>query len=354
MHGLLEPWEQHSWSKNNSYELFKAKMFNDEIIQTFILRASPVVLHEIKEKTKEVAVLFSYEKYIEILENPSTIVLLCKKWDISLPCQSFHFFLVRWNLKHLLDEDTPLWYFEKYALQFLLAPSPSSQAHKIRTKREDFFRVLVEKRLCKEYTFIKYLSAKEIFENELFNHEDADKYLECFDTMEQNICKFGFPKNLERIDFYRENYPQYFEDLDDDIVCTRQDMLIGAMENVHGSEMLQYLNPTDEEFEDLKNFIVNEISNFHVDVIIYFAERFDWHTDDQNIYIYLLALGYDVVLDEEFELYEYNVESYSFLRVTNREAFDKLIGDYIPENLQNDANTCSYVNIEKAAFDLPY
>lgn len=329
-------------------------MFTDEIVQTFILNASPVVLHEIKEKTKEVTDLFSYEKYIEVLENPSTIELLCKKWDIPLPCPSFHFFLVRWNLKHLLDEDIPLWYCEKYALQFLLSPSPMSQAHKIRKEREDLFRVLVEKRLCKEYTFIKYLSAKEIFENELFNHEDADKYLECFDTMEQNICKFGFPKNLERIDFYRNNHPQYFEDLDDDIVCTRQDMLIGSMENVHGVEMLKYLNLTDEELEDLKDFFYDKISNFHADVIIYIAERFDWRTEDRDMYIYLLALGYDVVLDGEFELSKYTIESYSFLRVTNREAFDKLIGDYIPDNLQNNANTFSHMNIEKAAFDLPY
>lgn len=326
-------------------------MFYDDIIQRFILQSHPSLLVSLKDRTKEVTDLFSYEKYIEVLENPCTIELLCCKWDIQLPCPSFHFFLVRWNLKHLLDEDVPLWYFEKYALQFLLAPTPVNQIQEIHTKREDFYNILVEKRLIESLPFIKKLSPLEIFENELFSHPDANEYLRCFDTMKQNICKFGFPKNLIRINVYKKECPKYF---DDEYICMREDMLIGAIENVHGAEMLKYLNPTDEELEELDLFIYDRVDYFHMDTIMYLAERFNWHTEDQNMYIYLVALGYDVTFDKEFELSDYNVKSYSFLRVTKREAFDKLIGDYIPENLKKHPSTWPLLNVKKAAFDLPY
>lgn len=117
-------------------------MFDDVIVQRFISHTHPVQLVMLQKRWITLDDLFSYEKYISIFENSTTIELLCKQWKIQLPCPSFHFFIVRWNMRYLLKKDVPLWYCIRYSIQFLLSPNPKDTIGKVREKRKDLFDYL--------------------------------------------------------------------------------------------------------------------------------------------------------------------------------------------------------------------
>lgn len=122
-------------------------MFHEEIVQRFILQTHPVQLVMLEKRYITLDDFFSYEKYVEVLENPTTIELLCEKWEIPLPSPRFENFITRWNLLHLLDQDTPLWYCAKYSLQFLLHHYDFNKINEIYTKRQDLYEYLSEKEI---------------------------------------------------------------------------------------------------------------------------------------------------------------------------------------------------------------
>ncbi len=299
-------------------------MFYDEIVQTFICHTHPVQLVMLEKRWITLDDLFSYEKYISILENPSTITVLCKQWNIHLPCSSFHFFTVRWNMKHLLEKDVPLWYCVKYCPQFLLAPNPKDTVNEIRSKREDLNQYLISEGLLKNIKIQqKGLSPSRIYQDELFDHSGALRYINSFQTFEENICKYGYTKNLVRIPIYKKKYSKLFENQSSP---NRNVMILSAINNIHGAEVLKFLNPTVEELQNLEDRLY-EFERYHIDTIVYMVEKLNWKIKNQLFTIYLLAMGYEVEFAFEYKEQYYQEVSYVLLKECNPKAAKKLLGE---------------------------
>lgn len=307
-------------------------MFNDEILQTFILHTHPVQLVMLKERWMTLDDLFSYERYMKILENPSTIELLCEKWDIHLPCSKFEFFILRWNLDYLLREDIPLWYCKKYILKFILSYGNIFRAKSlIHNKRKDWYDYCINEGFFEQDYIQKdiYTDLLEMLKNEDFEHFHTSVKPWLFRGFESIICLFGYPKNLIRKDIYKKKYPEILKMFPNS--ASRSQMLFASIHNIHGPKMIEFLNPVDEELKSFDDEIRDMSHSYQMSV--YLAKRWNWVIPYTNIFVQLLALGYDVQASENCRLTNIRIQNYSCVKICNPDAYAKIFGDFVPDFL---------------------